>query len=234
MLLAYVDESYDTDRYWIAALICPEEVIAPLTQSLDRVVAKAASAYRGVDSHAELHGHDLFQAKHDWAALATMTRARIGVYSDAFQAIASFDVAILIRGVHIPRLNDRYVYPDHPHAVVLTHLLERIDERAHRLGEPALVIADEVDQADQYRRSLWHFQRYATDGYRARRLRNIVDTIHFAPSRASRLVQAVDLIAFLHRRITATTDPTTRSARANAALWEQVSRKVKHRHCWWP
>lgn len=172
MLLVYMDESYTRDLYWIAALVCPEHVVRPLTEALDRVVLEAAEAYRGVHPHIELHGYDLFQGKGDWKVLAAMPRARIGVYHDAFAAIASFDVDIIIRGMDVKRQRERYVQPEEPHAVVLEHLLERINDcsRGYHRGQPVLVIADEVDQQDQYRRNLWHFQRFTTTGYRARRL----------------------------------------------------------------
>ena len=48
MLLAYVDESYTDSDYWMAALICSEDVLVPLTESLDSVVNKAAASYRDV------------------------------------------------------------------------------------------------------------------------------------------------------------------------------------------
>lgn len=237
MLLAYVDESYDDERHWIAAVVVPENEVQPLIEGLDDVVRTASRAY-GVDQRAELHGHDLFQAKEDWAGLSHMPRARIAVYNAAFEAIGNSDVEIIIRGVHVQRLNERYTSPDHPHAVVLQHLLERIDECAQdrHSAEPVLVIADEVDQADQHRRSLWRFQRYATTGYRARRLRHIVDTIHFAPSSASRLVQAADLVVFLHRRIEARSRQGCDGPadRANRALWKRIEDRVLHQHCWWP
>lgn len=110
------------------------------------------------------NGHRLFHGADDWAVLKPMPRARIGVYDDALEAIGASGASIIIRGVHRKRLIDRYVYPNHPHAVVLEHLLERIDEHAAAKGEHALVIADEVDQADQYRRALWFSQKYATGG----------------------------------------------------------------------
>ena len=104
---------------------------------------------------------------------------------------------------HYPRVNrrrleERYFYPDHPHSVVLSHLLERIDELAASEDELALIIADEVDQADPTSKS-WMFQRYSTTGYRARQLTRIIDTLHFAPSTSSRLAQAADLVAFMHQ-----------------------------------
>jgi hypothetical protein len=166
VLLAYVDESYSQgwDRYWIAALLCPEQVLGPLSEALDDVVAKAASSYSGIGTRAELHGHALLHGKDDWLPLAPMVRARIGVYNDAFAAIGSSDVKIMIRGVHVPRLNERYVYPDHPHTVVLQHLLERINDYAVTTDQSALVIADEVDRAKEYRRELWRYQRQGTTG----------------------------------------------------------------------
>lgn len=236
MLLAYVDESYDRQRYWIAGLVVPEHVARPLTDDLDKVVRAAARAYGGVTSAAELHGHALFHGLDDWAPLAGMARARIGVYRQAFDAIASHDVRIFIRGVHVPQLKERYAVPAHPHAVVLQHLLERIDEHAAapEVNEFALVIADEVDDAAEYRRDLWRFQRQGTLGWRARQITQIVDTMHFVPSHASRLVQAADLVAYLHRRIASRVDRDERAQKANEAIWAKIQGKVRHSACWHP
>lgn len=236
MLLAYADESYSQgwDYYWIAALVCPEDVVGPLSNALDDVVTKAADNYSGIGTRAELHGHALLHGKDDWAPLQPMIRSRIGIYNDAFDAISSYDVQIMIRGVHVPRLNERYIHPHHPHTVVLQHLLERIDTYAEQQEQPALVIADEVDRAKEYRRELWRYQRASTPGWRARRLTNIVDTIHFAPSDASRLVQAADLIAYLHGRMTSGADRDERARRANARLWARIEPRIYHKDWWRP
>jgi len=234
VLLAYVDESQSKERYWIAGLVCPDREAASLTAALDAAVGKASQGYAAISGTAERHGHALFQGKDDWAPLATMPRARIGVYSDAFAAIPAHDVKIFVRGVHVHRLNERYVYPDYPYSVVLGNLLERLDEYAATQNEWVLVIADEVDRADVYRRNLWIFQRFSTGGYRARQLTRIVDTIHFAPSRASRLVQAADLVAYLWQRIQSRAERDERAKRANWALWRQVSPRVVTTHCWFP
>jgi hypothetical protein len=219
VLLAYVDESYDQQMYWIAGLVVPDVVARPLTEDLDKVVHAAAATYAGVVATAELHGHALFHGKDDWVPLSAMARARIGIYRQVFDAIAAHDVRIFIRGVHVRQLKERYRSPDHPHAVVLQHLLERIDEHAASpsVNEFALVIADEVDDAATYRRDLWHFQRHRTPGWRSRQITQIVDTMHFVPSHASRLVQAADLIAYLYRRIAS-----------------KVEQRICHCDCWYP
>jgi len=240
VLLTYVDESYTKDQYYIAAVLVPDGEAIPLTDALDKVVESAAKKFpdAGLSREAELHGYDIFQGSGDWAPLKRMLRARIGVYTDALQAIADRDVRIIIRGVHCQRLRQRYTRPAHPHSVVLTHLLERIDECAEKHSERALVIADEPGQHDQqleYRTDLRLYQSHGTWGYRSRKIERIVDTLHFAPSVASRLVQAADLVAFMYRRIktsSAGTDP--RSVRANAKLWSLLAGRIEHCSRWDP
>ncbi len=232
MLLCYLDESYDRECYWICALVVHGNDAIALTAALDEVVAKAADAY-GIPRDAELHGHALFHGKDAWERLALKPRARIGVYADAFGAIAQHALAIIARGVHVPRLRERYVRPRHPHTVALQYVLEDIDVYAGP-ADYALVIADEVDRAHEYRADLWRFQREPTPGYRSRRLTRIADTIHFAPSTASRLLQGADLIAFLNRRINAGVRRDAREERANRALWERIDPLVWNLRCWWP
>lgn len=234
MLLTYVDESYTKDAYYIAALVCPDGAAIPLSRALDAVVEKAAAVH-GIDPEAELHGHDLFQAKGAWASLEKLPRVRIGVYNDAFKAIADHDVKIILRGLDQRRLKTRYGPDhDHPHSIVLTHVLERVDECALRHDDLALIIADEVDGQDQYRREFSHYCKVGTWGYKGRQLTRIVDTMHFAPSSSSRLVQAADLIAFLHRRIESHGDVDERATRANARLWSRIEPKISHKWFWVP
>jgi hypothetical protein len=234
VLLAYVDESYTTERYYMAAAVVPEASARPLTTALDQVVAKAAVAYGGLDLQAELHAHDLVNARRDWTSLKPALRARIGIYNDAIQALVDHDVHVIVRGVDITRLRARYTLPDHPHSVVLSHLIERIDEYATDRAELALMIADEIDQQDAHRRDLWSYQRIGTLGYRSRTITRIVDTLHFAPSKASRLLQAADLVAYLYRRVHAHTETDPRAAREWSSTWTRLLPAVGHSWCWRP
>lgn len=234
MLLAYMDESYDKNKHWIVAVVCHDSVVRPLTEALDEVVRQSARAFPILDPFGELHGHDLFHGTDDWQALATMPRARIGIYRQAFEAIAQHEVSIIIRGVNCQLLRQRYPNPEPPHSIVLMHLLERIDEHAEALHENVIVIADEVPEANAYRKNLWHFQRVATSGYRSRQLTQVIDTIHFAPSTSSRLLQSADMVAFLWYRMNTRFDRDPRATKANRDLWDLVSRKVIHSWIWDP
>lgn len=116
---------------------------------LDIVVAGAARDYEYVASDAELHGYDLFHGRADWHALAKMWRARISIYREVLAALGKLPVYTVIRGVDRQRMACRHPDLVNPHSIVLSHLLERIDEHAKKLGQRALVIADELGQEDQ-------------------------------------------------------------------------------------
>ncbi len=60
----------------------------------------------------------------------TRSRARVGVFDDVIEAIAAQDVHVIARAMDAVGQRARYHSPDQPHAVVLQHLLERIDECA--------------------------------------------------------------------------------------------------------
>lgn len=234
MLLTYVDESYTKERYFIAALMVRDDAARSLTAALDKVVEDTMSDHGGVSSATELHGYDLVAGKSDWQRLAPKIRVRIGVYNKALQAIADHNVEIIIRSVDIAGLDRRHPRGhDHPHSIVMTHLVERVDEHAQRL-EQALLIADEVSEQDSYRRDLWHYQRSSTWGYRSRRITRVVDTLHFASSSASRLVQAADLVVYLARRRATHVESDPRAKQANEALRARITSCVVHDGCWWP
>lgn len=234
MLLTYVDESYTKKRYFLAALLVPENEAISLTAALDRVVFDAMMDHGNIRESAELHGYDIVSGKGDWAGLAKKIRVRIGVYNKAMQAIADHDVKVIIRSVDIVGLHALYTRPDHPHSVALNHLIERVDEYAASVKELAIMIADEVDGQDGYRRDLWQYQKSGTWGYRSRQITRVVDTIHFAPSTASRLVQAADLIAYMANRKATSTTADPRARQADAALWARIEPRVWHDGCWWP
>jgi uncharacterized protein DUF3800 len=234
VLLAYLDESYTLERYYMGALIVPEDSAIPLTAALDDIVTKTATTCPDLSPEAELHAYELTGGKGDWAPTRPMLRLRIGVYRDALRAIADHDAELIVRGVDITRLNRRYATPDHPHSVVLTHLIERVDDHAKSMGEWALMIADEVDREDEHRRNLWLLQRNGTWGWRARPIDQIVDTLHFAPSKASRLLQAADLAVYLYRRRQTHTETDARAEHAWAELADILQPTIVHSHCWEP
>jgi len=231
VLPTYVDESYTDNWFAMAALLVDGPAAVALTAELDRVAAAAANAY-GLVAGVELHGHEVFHGSGAWRGVPT--RARIGVFDDVIEAVAAQDVRVIARAMDLVGQRDRYRSPDPPHSVVLQHLMERVDECVIGLGDYALVIADEVDGQAKHRTDLSSYREVGTTGYRSRKLTRIVDTLHFAPSHASRLVQAVDVIAFLYRRVFTHQESDERARKVKVAMWDRLRPRVHHELCWFP
>jgi hypothetical protein len=231
VLLTYVDESYTSGWFTMTALLVDGPSAVALTDELDRVAITAAKAY-GLDAVPEIHGYEIFQGDGVWKGVPV--RARVGVFDDVIEAVAGQNVSIIARAMDIVGQRARYAAPEPPHTVVLQHLLERIDERVTLLGEYALVIADEVDGQAKHRADLSAYRDVGTSGYRHRKITRIVDTLHFAPSQASRLVQAADVITFLYRRVFTHGETDERARRAKIRMWNRLKPRVHHELCWFP
>jgi len=117
MLLAYVDESYDRDFYYIAAAIAPQDVWDELESALDQIRARTAEQH-GLPADVELHAHEIMGGEGDWRPLRGKHREAAGIYPAALTAARDAGVKYVFRGVDIGRLNARYKYPDQPHGVV--------------------------------------------------------------------------------------------------------------------
>lgn len=235
MRLAYIDESYTRDHYFIAAVVVDDASAPALHQALDQVAERARLAYLPTaPDPLELHGQPLFQGSREWAPIKNQIRALISVYEQAMQAIGEQDVRIFLRGLDCQRHRARYSDPWPEHEVVLQHLLERLDDFGRRYGEQVLVIADELSDPDRHRAKLNAFRLDGTPGYRSSRLTNILDTLHFVPSQHSRLVQAADLVAFLHRRRTTISESNPKATAAMARIWGHVAGRVEHEYLYRP
>jgi hypothetical protein len=232
VLLTYVDESYSADHYFIAGLAVRHEDLRSFETAMNEVVRRACRDYGIGSPRAELHGHPLFHGEQDWDG--AMPRQRIAIYGWAFDAIAAHDVRIFLRGVNSRNLRARYTNPSDPHDVCLQHLLERVNTYASSTDQAALIIADELHEHDRRRRDLRDFKDYGTPGYLSSKLPRIVDTIHFAPSHHSRLLQAADLVAFLHHRRQVHKETDERAIRANDQLWARISAQIHHEWIWHP
>jgi len=65
MLLAYLDESFNTKCHTMTALMIKDADALPLSRALDEVVAYAQDTYGRIHSDAELHAYELAWGRGD-------------------------------------------------------------------------------------------------------------------------------------------------------------------------
>lgn len=232
MRLAYIDETYTDDEFWVIALVIPESGAKELERALNAVVQRAHARFEEVDPAAELHGYPLDAGTHDWAPLRGKSQARVDIFKEAISAICSVEGVYLVRAcVNLAKLN--WGKHNDPHDWALKMLFEKIDREFHG-RELVLAVCDDVGQREKYREAFSRFKRDGTGGYQPRTLEAFLDALHFVPSHHSRLVQAVDLAAYVFRRAFVAVPTNDRSRMFYAQLWNQLSNSVTHRSRVWP
>jgi hypothetical protein len=230
--LAYIDETYTDDEFWVIALVIPESGAKELEVALNAVVQRAHARFPEVDPSAELHGYPLDAGTHAWAPLRGKSQARVDIFKEAIAALCGVQGIYLIRAcVKVSKLSWGKDHDAHDWALKM--LFEKIDREFHN-RELVLAICDDVGQREKYRRAFSRFKRDGTGGYQPRTLEAFLDALHFVPSHHSRLVQAVDLAAYVFRRAVIVPPANERSRKFYSDLWNQLSNSVTHRFRIWP
>jgi hypothetical protein len=226
VLLCFVDESHQGDFYAFAGVLANEHATKALTDALNRIMLQASVDY-GLDPKTEIHAHEMFHGTKEWAGVGA--RARVNVFEKVVDAVVDADVTILLRGIREKRLRARQArehYPVQfpPEQVCFQHILQRANAVAVRQDTYALIIADERGDRDRHRERFATYQTRGTPGvYMHTTLNNLLDTVHFAPSHHSRMLQVADVLAFTYRRRTVVgieSDP--QSEKVQARIWGKI------------
>jgi hypothetical protein len=233
MLMAFVDESSNAIHYRTLGLVVQASKVRALRDGLDGLIDDVASKNAAIERTTELHGHDLFQATEDWRSLRAAPRSRISVYRRALEVVAANAEAALVEGLDRRLFRERYADDRDEHVATLLHLLEKLDRYARRRGDDLVVVADEHHTALAAQEALRATRTGPTWGYRGRP-QSLLDTVYFVSSTMSRPVQAADMVAYLHQRISDVVETDGRAAAANAGLWSIVEPLLHADRVWRP
>lgn len=195
MFLLYVDDSGSIDDPAISHFVLSGiAVFERQTYWLSQEIEKIAARFNESDPGAvELHGNPMFQGNKGWRRYPR--EARLTAMEDALKAFSRSAAENRIFAVIIEKQS---IEGDDPAAFAFELLCNRFDRylgRLHRYGntQRGLMIMDESDHERK-------FQGLARDftliGHRWGSLRNFADVPLFVDSRASRLIQLADLVAY--------------------------------------
>lgn len=202
MYLLYLDDSGSVgnadDKYIILAGICVYEQ-APYWLS-NRLDGLAKEFWPDHYSSVEFHGTDIFGGRHQWHRIRDKGK-RIDIYKRALNIISESANARLFGAA----IHKAAISPEDPLEYAFEQLCSRFDRFIKRLhhggdakqrGQRGLIVLDK----SSYETSLQGLSReFRVNGHNWGVTRNIVEVPLFVDSKATRMIQYADLIAFALR-----------------------------------
>lgn len=164
-----------------------------LSQSLDRI---AKNIWPSDPSSIEFHGHEIFSGKKQWRKIGRDIRD--AAYCEALKILSSSSDARLFGAV----IHKASVSPADPMEYAFEQLSSRFDQmlgRFHKSGntQRGLIVLDK----SSYETSLQKLSiEFKVDGHRWGKLHNLAEVPLFVDSKATRMIQYADLVAFALRK----------------------------------
>ena len=199
LYLGFVDESgtHPTSRVTVVAgILIHEEDVWHLQQRLDGFLYRRLGVLGYDHTRFELHATDLWRGRNEWAAISGPTRHRI--LAGAYACLAGYrpsnpDLPMRLLGVALDR--------DSTGGKLRAYELaaKKFDDFVRRMGRKSginqrgLILHDQGGIDEQLQEWI-HQWRAATSSLG--RISNLADVPFFSDSRATRALQAADLVAY--------------------------------------
>lgn len=200
--LVYIDETgsvgkgaHQQNLLTLVAVLVHEDNVQPLATGL-RAVAKKHLKLRGPKF--EFHGNELWQGSGPWKRL--LCPGLIAVYEDAIELLNDLDIEVAHASIHKENLHSRYngTADKDAYLLALQFLLEKID--AARPGNKILIADEQKEHQLRALKMVADLQDWGAGLVPGRRLKTVIDSIHFVSSHASPGVQLADLVAYALQR----------------------------------
>lgn len=217
MLIAFTDESYSADRYFQGAFVISSQHLEILNETL----AEAGEYARGfgIAPGTEFHGHSIMSATKGWEPLGRNFHMKKAIYSHALRGISKLGGTLIIEGVDIAQLNQRYKYPRSPHEITNKSLLDSLDRYAEANGESIEIYSDSVHSEIRLNQLFSMYQTHSTSGLYPRYLKSIVQVQH-VDSQLHSGIQVADLCIYLYRRLKDHNELQARTRRDVQRMWK--------------
>ncbi len=244
VMFAYVDESHSAsgtpkggDIYYIGALLVDDSQVRFIDTKLSELRDSVHQRF-GVPSDVEFHGHCMFQYKDGWECMRGKHTQSAGIYRAAMRILAESGARVVIRGVHVSGLKERYgLWAHSPHSVALQYCLERVNFIGESESVDIAVVADKVsDPAAQEGRIRLYQSQGNTEGYYNSNLSHIRVPFYWEDSRDYFCLQMIDMALFIVARA-ATVDyfrPLRRSDRVVVKIADIVRPCLRNSAVYYP
>jgi hypothetical protein len=216
MLIAFTDESYSSEMYFQGAFVIDSELL----ENLNQLILEASEYARGfgVEPGTEFHGHSIMSATKGWEPLGRNFHMKKAIYSHVLRRISNSGGTLIIEGVDITRLNQRYKYPRSPHEITHKGLLDKLDRFAESKGETIQIYSDSVNSEMRLAQLFTLYQIHSTSGLYPRYLKSIIQVQH-VDSHLHSGIQIADLCIYLFRRFRDHNESQERTKRDVESMW---------------
>jgi hypothetical protein len=200
--LVYIDETGSVGKgankqklLTLAAVLVHEDQVQPLAEAFRKVVGKHLG-WRPVDL--ELHGNEIWNGNGFWDALPNAEL--IAAYEDAIAVLHDLDIGVSYASIHKGRLHERYngSADGNAYLLALQFLLEKIDGTYE--GNKILIADEQKEHQLRAMKMVADLQDWGGGQVPGRKLKTVIDSMHFVSSHASPGVQLADLVAYALQR----------------------------------
>jgi hypothetical protein len=230
----FIDESgRDNKYYFFGGLIVDSDAARSVEEGLNSIAALLVENIPGFQRSTEFHATEMFHGAGCWKGVPIGWRVK--ACELVAKVIERSGGEFIFRGIDLDKLRARYIDPYPEHLLTLAHLLGEIDSRLRDIHDDiAIVHADDHHSATNSRRRLVDFKIRRVPGYTQRRLTNLVDTIYFGPSHASRLLQAADVATFFLNRHRTIVEKDSRARDAVSRVAGRIRKATASEYVWTP
>ncbi len=202
MYLLYLDDSGSVadphQAYFVLGGIAVfERQVHWLDKEVAQYAKKIAAEVGGRGDDVELHGSPMLNGKDGWHSLCSSRNKRKGYIKDSLEIVRNSHRSVRLFGVSVHKqtvskaIGSPIEYAFEQVISRFDHFLRRISTKDHQ--EKGLLILDESTLETRLQSLA---RGYRTIGHRWGVTKNIVEVPLFVDSKATRLVQLADLIAF--------------------------------------
>ncbi len=195
MHLLYYDEvKYDPPiqpSFWLGGVCAPHTAIPEIEEQINKVSADAFGS-RLLSKENEFHGIEICQGNGNFKS--RNFEERLAILQRLLEIAAREDVyRICIR------INPEYIAysSSPPDEIAFMYFIEQADSLFAEIGSLGMVFGDYDEPIiGKSVASLSHFRRGGTLWARGKEIENIIDTVHFAKSHHSRMIQLADVFLY--------------------------------------
>jgi hypothetical protein len=202
--LVYIDETGSVGKgakkqklLTLAAVLVHEDKVQPLAEAFRQVAWKHLGRLP-VDF--ELHGNEIWNGTGPWSSLSPPEL--IAVYENAIAVLNDLEVSVSHASIHKERLRARYGgdADGNAYLLALQFLLEKIDSGYAGMGKKILIADEQKEHQLRAVKMVADLQDWGGGEVPGRKLKTVIDSMHFVSSHASPGVQLADLVAYALQR----------------------------------